>query len=314
MRYKLLGSDFENFLFSSKENTFLYKIPTGHIGFEQQQLGEGLLMLEAKYQMTDDVSIFGRGEQALLEIQLNLSETDIHFKNRFKNKVAKAAFGNIAFLSPEDNHADIQFQKDALYQTFDVHIPQELLTKYAGESKTMDAFINNIHKGRSSVLAAEGVAIQAGLVRTLHDIRNCKFEGLTRRIYLESKVYELIALLNAGVSTNKPAIKLKKADLDRIHQAAHLIKENLENPLTIPELAKQVGINQTKLKECFKEVFNNTIFGYLQQIRMNEARNYLYNTNLTVQEIGNLLGYQHMSNFSAAFKKVYGISPLKIKG
>ncbi len=314
MGYKLLGTDFDDFFYpSDEENRTLFRTPKGDISFEQIHLREGLFILESKYQMTDDVSLFGKGEKALLEIQLNLSDADIYFSSRSKQHVTRGSSGNITFFSADDNQADIQFQRNKVYQVFDVHIPLTLLDKYAGESESMDTFINKIHSGKSSVLASNGIAINADLIKAIHDIRHCKFEGLTRRIYLESKVYELIALLYEGLNA-APRIKLSKSDLDKIYQAACLIKENLERPLTILELAKQVGINQTKLKEGFKEVFGNTIFGYLQEIRMNEARKYLLNTNLSIQEIGNLLGYQHMSNFSAAFKKINGISPLKIRG
>ncbi|MBX3255828.1 MAG: helix-turn-helix transcriptional regulator [Chitinophagaceae bacterium] len=316
MGYKLLGTDFEDFLSpSEEENKTLFRTPKGDISFEQQHLREGLFILQSKYQMTDDVSVFGKGEDALLEIQLNLSGTDIHFTNQSRHHVTKASSGNITFLSAEDNHADINFQKNVIYQTFDVHIPLTLLNKYAGESDLMDTFINKIHLGKSSVLTNGGVTLHnTNVIKTIHDIRNCTFEGLTRRIYLESKVYELIALLYEGVS-NRPRISmLNKYDRDKIQHAAYLIKENLEKPLTILELAKQVGVNQTKLKEGFKEVFGYTIFGYLQHIRMNEARMYLLNTDLSIQQISHLLGYQNMSNFSAAFKKFNGISPLKIRG
>jgi len=315
MGYKILGTDFDDFLSpSEEENKILFRTPKGDISFEHQHLREGLFILQSKYKMTDDVSLYGKGEEPLLEIQLNLSNVDIHFTNQSKRHVTKASSGNIAFLSAEDNHADIQFQKNVAYQTFDVHIPLTLLNEYAGESDVIDTFINKIYLGESSVLINGGIALHnTNLIKTIHDIRNCKYEGLTRRIYLESKVYELIALLYEGIN-NRPRIKLNKSDRDKIHQAAYLIKENLENPLTILELAKEVGINQTKLKEGFKEVFDNTIFGYLQQVRMNEARRYLLNTDFSIQQISNLLGYQNMSNFSAAFKKFNGISPLKLRG
>ncbi|WEK33554.1 MAG: AraC family transcriptional regulator [Candidatus Pseudobacter hemicellulosilyticus] len=313
MAYKLLGTDFEDFPTYEKGNRHFIKTPKGLLSFEQQRLREDLYIFQSHYQMSDDVSISGKGEQSLLEIRLNLSAADIHFNSQSRQQVAKAAYGNIAFLAAEDNQADIHFRKNTSYKTFDVHIPLTLLDKYAGESELLDAFLNNIHQGRSSMLANEGVPIDGELLKTIHDIRHCKFEGLTRRIFVESKVYELIALLHQGLSTI-PRVKLSKPDLDSIHQAAYLIKENLGKPLTILDLAKQVGINQTKLKEGFKEVFGNTIFGYLQQIRMNEARAYLLNTDLSILQISNLVGYQHMSNFSAAFKNIYGISPLKIRG
>ncbi len=314
MGYRLLDSDFGDFLSpSGEEHKTLFRTPKGDISFEQEGLGEGLFILQSKYQMTGDVSLFGQGEAALLELQLNLGGADIHFTNRSEHRVARASFGNITFLSADDNHADIELKKNTIYQTFDVHLPLGLLNKYAGESELMDRFLNKIHLGKSGVLAGDGIAIHTELVNTILDIRNCKFEGLTRRIYLESKVYELIALLYEGVNM-QARIRLNKSDIDKIYQAAHIIKEHLGDPLTIPELARRVGINQTKLKEGFKEVFDNTIFGYLQELRMNEARNYLLNTRLSIQQIGKLVGYQHMSNFSAAFKKINGISPLKLRG
>ena len=130
---------------------------------------------------------------------------------------------------------------------------------------------------------------------------------------MESKVYELIALSHHNLDIEKQSRNLAGDDVEKIKFAAQLIRENIDNPFTIVELARKVGVNQTKLKEGFKTVFGDTVFGYLQEIRMNKARHYLSDTSLSIQEISHLSGYQNVSNFSIAFKRIFGYPPTKLR-
>jgi len=313
MGYQLFGTDLGDFLVDSPEaEKTLFRTPKGDITFEEQQLNHGLSIIQAKYSMQEDLNIFGKGDASLLEIQFNLSHQDIHFHSQGKSQITKAFSGNIAFLAPEENQAAIDFRKNNAYHTFDVHIPCSILQKYAGESKALDGFLAHIEANRSSKLSPHGLATNTSLLQCIQAIKQCNFEGLSRRIYLESKVYELIALLYEG-SNQAREIKLSQADIERMHRAAFHIQENLDQPITILELAKLVGVNQTKLKDGFKQIFGQTVFNYLQELRMGKAKEYLLHTNLSIQEIAHLLGYQSMSNFSAAFKKVQQVSPLQLR-
>lgn len=201
----------------------------------------------------------------------------------------------------------IFFFKDISYHTFDIHLPLSLLDQYAGESKILDRFLSKIHRGISSKLTPNTIGISPAIYNSIQDIKACTYEGLTRKIYLESKAYELIALLYEDTKKQYSPQKLSPYDEESIHLAASIIRESLEEPLTIPQLARLAGINQTKLKSGFKVVFGNTVFGYLQDIRMHQAKRYLLDTQFSVQEIGIRLGYQNTSNFSNAFKKHWGI-------
>ena len=324
MGYEILGSDFSDFVSSSdeiytsinKENINQIKVatPKGNILYKEQVLHQHLSIQESHYHMQDDVNISGRGDTSLLEIQLNLSDKGIFYRDKSnKEHITPARSGNIMFLSAEENQAKILFQKDIPYSTFDIHLPLSVLNRYAGESKLMDSFIAQIHKDISGKFSQNKISISPAIYNTIQDIKTCTYEGLTRRIYLESKAYELIALLYENVENQKHNNELSTADQERIHLAASIIRNNLEKPLTIIELAHQVGINQTKLKTGFKIIFSNTVFGYLQDIRMHQAKRYLLDTQLSVQEIGMLLGYQNTSNFSIAFKKTHGYPPMKLR-
>ncbi len=327
MAFKIDSNDFADFLEADQkpelqlseialqqEKDIKFVTPKGDILFHEHTITDELSILQGSYQLHDDVAISGHGDSSLLEMHFNLTDQKIGYINPGSSKgYASPMSGNITFLSAEDNHAKIDFKKDIIYNTFDIHLPLNVLTKYEGESKVMDHFLNNIQKNSSTALAKNEIKISAKIFGVIEDIKNCFYRGLTRKIYMESKIYELIALSHHNLDIEKQSKNLAGDDIDKIKFAAQLIRENIDNPFTIVELARKVGVNQTKLKEGFKTVFGDTVFGYLQEIRMNKARHYLADTSLSIQEISHLSGYQNVSNFSIAFKRIFGYPPTKLR-
>lgn len=327
MGFKIDSNDFSEFLVMD-ENKELYQpnvkvneikavkyaTPKGAIFFNEQSVTDELSIFQGNYQLQDDVTISGRGESDLLELHFNLSDQKIGFINPGSTKEFAAPMsGNITYLTAEDNYAKIDFKKNVEYNTFDVHLPVSLLNQYAGESSIIDHFLNSIEHNLSAVLATQEIKVTANIYAVMQDIKNCFYKGLTRKIYIESKIYELIALCHHNLETEKENTVWSNADVEKIHFAAKLIRDHIDNPFTILELSRKVGINQTKLKEGFKAIYSDTIFGYLQNIRMNKARKYLTSTTLSVLEISQLSGYKSVSNFSIAFKKIFGYSPIKLR-
>lgn len=137
--------------------------------------------------------------------------------------------------------------------------------------------------------------------------------SLLRFIYLESKAKEIVTLtLENEVIKRKDTtrkIKLNKSDLSKMYLVKKIMIENMENPPSILELSKMVGLNTYKLKVGFKEMFGTTIFGYLRDIRMEKARLLLENHELNINEIANEVGYSNPSHFATAFRKKYDVTP-----
>ena len=84
-------------------------------------------------------------------------------------------------------------------------------------------------------------------------------------------------------------------------------------PPSLSELARIIGINEYKLKRGFKEIFGNTVFGYLSDARLEIAKMDLLENKKTVSEIALELGYSSLPHFSNAFKNKFGVSPAKLK-
>ena len=95
--------------------------------------------------------------------------------------------------------------------------------------------------------------------------------------------------------------------------ARDLIMANLADHYTISEIAKKVDINEYRLKYVFKRTYGTGMFDYLQKARMTEARRLLLETDLPFDEIGKLIGYQHLTNFIHAFSRFYKYPPSAVR-
>lgn len=147
----------------------------------------------------------------------------------------------------------------------------------------------------------------------LRNILACPHQGVMKRIYLEAKTLELIALqftqLLEQKSGHDSVTTLKLEEINRLHQARDILQRNIDNPPSLLELAQQVGLNDYKLKAGFRQVFNTTVFGYLRDYRMQQAEQLLQETQMSVTEIAYAIGYGCPTSFSTAFLKKFGVNP-----
>ena len=147
----------------------------------------------------------------------------------------------------------------------------------------------------------------------VHQILNCPYHGHLKRLYLESKALELITYILAELVVdkkghNKP-FTLHSSDIERVREVRNVLINNLENPPSLLELARQVGINKNKLNQGFHQVFGTSVFDYLRIHRLERARELLESKEKNVTEAAFDVGYAQQRNFSRAFKKHFGTNP-----
>ncbi|WP_235016326.1 AraC family transcriptional regulator [Aquimarina sp. AU474] len=144
----------------------------------------------------------------------------------------------------------------------------------------------------------------------LAEILSDRRKGLLKRLFLESKILELIALQLETVTAVKPK---KTAQVDnlvkKLYQVQHLIASDLSIQYSIQQLSKQIGLNDFVLKKEFKRIFDKTIFEYAIELRMDKAKQLLLHSNKPIYEISELVGYKNATHFTAAFKKIEGMTP-----
>jgi len=101
---------------------------------------------------------------------------------------------------------------------------------------------------------------------------------------------------------------------DKVMEAHDLILKNLEHPMTIRELARQVGINECYLKKGFKATFGKTIHEFQQVKRIEKAKALLKLGKHSINEVAFMMGFGSPSHFSSSFKKIAGMKPCELLG
>jgi AraC-like DNA-binding protein len=151
-----------------------------------------------------------------------------------------------------------------------------------------------------------------GAMRSVvQQIIDCPFLGITKQLYLQGKVFELIALQLDGILNTKPTTpsgSLKSDTIARIHHAAEILRSRLEHPPSQTELAQLVGVSDRTLRRGFQALFHTTVLGYVTEQRLLQAEQ-LLRQGLTVAEVVHRSGYSNQGHFAAAFKRRFGITP-----
>jgi AraC family transcriptional regulator, transcriptional activator of the genes for pyochelin and ferripyochelin receptors len=137
--------------------------------------------------------------------------------------------------------------------------------------------------------------------------------GLVRRLYLESKTLEIMALkVKQYMDDQEPSKKqtiLRKKDIEQIIEAKNILLKDLQNPPAVKDLARQVGINEFKLKKGFQRLYNTSVYKVVLNERLDQAKLLLAEQAFTIKEIANRLGYKHTGHFTARFKERFGVLP-----
>ncbi|MDF2597063.1 MAG: helix-turn-helix-domain containing protein AraC type, partial [Clostridia bacterium] len=152
------------------------------------------------------------------------------------------------------------------------------------------------------------------VTKIINEIMFCPYEGAIKRIYLEGKILELIAVYMSECifeeeEKSGAGYNLSLSDISALHKVRELLDEHFIAAPTLKELSKKVFLNEYKLKIGFKELFGMPVHAYIIDKRLEMARYLIEEKKIRVTEAVQLVGYSDASHFAAKFKKKYGISP-----
>ena len=213
---------------------------------------------------------------------------------------------------------DMEVQNKTLeLETFGVQFPKDVFIRFTeNASDSLKRFSEDIINGKSTVLSANWGTIDSPIQQVIQQIVHCKYTDDLKKLFLLSKSIELLVLCadSCNNSDQKKESYIKtNTDKEKIIAARDLINVRINCPPNLSEIAKSVGLNEYKLKRGFKETFNNTVFGYLTEQRLQLAHKYLLDTEKTAAEISSNLGYATPQHFNNAFKKKFGITPYLVR-
>ena len=135
-----------------------------------------------------------------------------------------------------------------------------------------------------------------------------------KNLYYKGKGYELLSLYfnrTEDPNAEQCPFLIDEDNVLKIRKAKDFVIANMAEPPGLQELADVVGLNLKKLKMGFKQIYGDTVYGFLFDYKMDCARKLLDSGSYNVNEVGLKIGYSTGSHFIAAFKKKFATTPKK---
>ncbi|WP_075341791.1 helix-turn-helix domain-containing protein [Tenacibaculum agarivorans] len=265
---------------------------------------DGLMLIKREVEFHHDIKINGFFEKdSLLLSFLVKGEKKIYVSEPQIELVQEEMESCITFVNTTNGY--IFYPRKTLIHEIIIKISDTFIQKHqlANSFPIYKNFsIENLKENFSNHLDYKTQSI-------INEILSDDKKGLLKRLFLESKVLELLMLQfeNEKKGMNNSTV------VKKIYLAKDLIKNNLDVQFSIHELSRKVYLNEFQLKKEFKNNFGVTIFEFASHERMIAAKDLLLTSSKPIYEIAELVGYKNPTHFTAAFKKTEGITPKKFR-
>ena len=130
------------------------------------------------------------------------------------------------------------------------------------------------------------------------------------------KSVELLYLLSAQEEQEMDILPDSMPDRNiarSLAEARRYMEEHLDEPLTIPALSRRACLSATTFKEGFRQLYGLPVHTWLRKQRMERAAQLLHTPGLSLEGVAKAVGYSSVSQFAAAFRRQYGVTPGKYR-
>lgn len=156
-------------------------------------------------------------------------------------------------------------------------------------------------------------ATAAQLKRLFDDIKLDSGPGENDRQLAGSRLMHILMLFYREQATEKYAAnELANTESCRhqiVANAKKYLDKNYQHPVRLEDVANKLQISTFYLSRIFSSQSDFSLFQYLTDVRMNEAKKLLRKNRHIINEISSMVGFESLSYFSKVFKKNVGCSP-----
>ncbi len=96
---------------------------------------------------------------------------------------------------------------------------------------------------------------------------------------------------------------------ERLIKAAALMEANIEEPMSLDDLAASIGVSRRQIERLFKRHLDQVPTKYYLEIRLRRARELLLQTSMSIMDITTACGFQSPPHFSKCYRNAFGYPP-----
>lgn len=146
-------------------------------------------------------------------------------------------------------------------------------------------------------------------------------------LFEQGKIYPPLALQSTALSlilsilvAHGPKLPIETGDTEKnnegaaiVHQAELFIKDNLSEPLTLQRVANHQHITSRHLTRLFSKYRHQSFVHYVQEQRVQKAKELLLNTDRQIKEIAAVCGFESVHYFTRVFTAKLGVTPARFR-
>jgi len=239
------------------------------------------------------------------------SAIKLFFNQRTYGMDVPASKSMLLYNPTQDLPMDVEIPPQA--QLISVLISIDKLHSFFTPEAGIIHFLSDDNKKKKFYTDTE---ISANESIVLSQMISYKVQESVEKLFLKAKIYELLSFYfqpKDDALNNCPYLE-EEENVEKIRLAKQIIVERMAEPPSLQELADEVKLPLKHLKDGFKQIYGETVFGFLWEYKMEYARRMLNTKKYNVSEVSYKVGYSTASHFIAAFKKKFDITPKRYMG
>ena len=226
---------------------------------------------------------------------------------------------SVSYISPQLTCIARKRRMDAFYYPLgsytglEISIIESLIDETTEDF--LDIFSINISKLISRYLDRTETFIGKADTRLLNSFKELYQLLSTKNLgRIRLKVLEIFELLISEevVSPSKSSY-LTSGQAAMARHAHDILTHDLSRHIAVREIAAELGVSETSLKNYFKEVYGSCISDYMKETRMKYAADKLQNTSLSIFDIASSIGFSNQGRFAKVFHDYYKCRPLEYR-
>ncbi len=142
-------------------------------------------------------------------------------------------------------------------------------------------------------------------------------DELVTRVYVQAILLLALRLRQVEAPTGTAGALAAAAAHRRamlISKAKHYVEQNYREYISLDGIAESLGVSPYHLSHVFSRESGSSLFEYLAELRMRQARLLLQSGKLSVKEVAMCVGHVNLQYFSRAFHRHYGTPPRAFLG
>lgn len=225
---------------------------------------------------------------------------------RLEDSIYDVEEGRVCIITPGVRHCEMpkrNYDYKAVWMTVDF----DILALHLSGKNNLDGFFYTID-GFTARSVYDYNSIYASLKKEIAEKKK-RFMETAKALLLQ-----ILILISRNVENDKSTRNDKSLWKDSIVlQVRNFIDRNLTDGIRLGDISQEVCVSVNYLNSIFKSVTGQTIMQYVEDLKLQKARQLLKDTDVKIEIIACKLGYCDQYYFSKAFKKGTGLSPAQYR-